>query len=286
VASTNHPLQEGSFDPLETIRRLGVDASAPQGIKLRVLWLRTREPAARLTTTLVSMDERVVVMSATIALPDGGEGSGHAAARIADTDDLATTIEATEIRAIGKALDNLGYVVVDQGRSPEGRRRQEPAGSPSTSDTPTPVRSRDPAPPTQDPQPESPGRQPPEHVRALRAIRDREQRSPQQTPPATPQDAMTDQSEHGPERPAAPPVERPRPRPIRAATPVPTDDDTDPALEDVSWTAFWEWARETYQLRSRVQLEEVLGQPVGNKPPGELRRLLLAHFDGGDPGES
>ena len=286
MASSTHPLQEGSFDPLETLRRSGADASDPRGVRLRMLWLRKREPSASITTALVTLDERVVVLSAAVRLPDGGEGSGHAATRIDDATDLAEAIETAELRAIGKALDALGYVVVDRGSTSDKRAEPERVPAQPALDAAEPAQPRESVRPVADSQPEGSNRQPPEHVRALRAIREREQRAPQQPAQDIPPIGSTNQPESDPEVPSPAPTERTRPRPIRPATPAPTDDDGEPALEDVSWTAFWEWARETYQLRSRVQLEEVLGQPVGNKPPGELRRLLIAHFDEAGPGES
>lgn len=280
MAPSTHPLQEGSFDPLATLRQLGVDAMEPQAIRLRVLWLRQREPAARIATALVSLDDRVVVISATIAVPDGGEGSGHAAARLDERSDLAEVIETTELRALGRALDNLGYVVIEHASSSSASDpdRSTPAPERVTGGT-APAPSREADRPVAVPQPEGTHRQPPEHVRALRSIREREQRTHQQAPADAPPASDQPRGQQEAQEPSQPVADRSRPRPIRSAPPSPAGDTGEPSLEDVSWTAFWEWARETYQLRSRGQLEELLGQPVGNKLPGELRRLLISHFD-------
>lgn len=271
MAPPKHPLQEGSFDPLAMLRQVRDDGSDIRAIRLRMLWLRQREPDARLTTDLVRLDERVVVMSASVALPGGAEGAGHAAAGIEPDADLASLIEATELRAIGRALDAIGYVVVEQHPAEEPRERERPQ--------PEPERPAEPA-----AQQEGPRSEPPDHVRAIRSIRDREQR--QQAPPTTEPRTEAPETEPrpirreppaSPQRPAQTPTTPERSGPRRIETPP--ADDGEPPLEDVSWTAFWNWARETYQMRSRVQLEELLGQPVGNKSPGELRRLLIAHFE-------
>ena len=61
MTPTDHPLQDGSFDPLALLRRSRGDDDL-RDIKLRLLWLRQREPDARVTTEVVSLDERAVVM--------------------------------------------------------------------------------------------------------------------------------------------------------------------------------------------------------------------------------
>lgn len=215
---------------------------------LRMLWLRQRVPESRAETTMVSLDERGVVMSATVTLPDGGQGSGHAAAVIDDDTDLASAVELAETRALGRALDVLGYVVTE---STTAGSQERP-----TSPRPTPREER--------------RSDPPEHVRAIRSMREREHQRPEPATPA-PVDAETGEIASSPGTPSTQDSKAPRPQPA-------ANDDEEPALEDVSWTAFWGWARTTYQLSSKVQLEDLLGQPVGNKTPGELRQMLNAHF--------
>ena len=279
MASSTHPLQEGPFDPLAMLQRSRIDGGDVRGIKLRMLWLRQREPAARVTTELVTLDDRVVVLAASVTLPDGGEGAGHAASRIDEATDLAATIETTELRAIGRALDILGYVVIEQ------PGEEEPTPAPARAQASPKAEEEAPA-----PQQERPRSQPPEHVQAIRAMRQREQRAAA-APAPEPETEDTDSANPEPpapvDRPAPPQPapERSQPQRVQEAASPPSDD-SEPELEDVSWTAFWGWARSTYQLGSRVQLEELLGQPVGNKPPGELRRLLIAHFDEGNTAES
>ncbi len=279
MAPSRHPLQEGNFDPLAMLRQVRGDGSDTRAIRLRMLWLRQREPSAQISTEMVRLEERVVVMGASVTLPDGAEGTGHAAAGIENDTDLAATIEATELRAIGKALDALGYVVLDSHITEHEPERPRPE----------PAHDR----PDEAPAPQEAARgEPPDHVRAIRSIRDREQR--QATPASEPGPDAPDTEPRPMRREPAPQPSRPAPtnddaeqitpRRIDEPSQQASDDSSEPALEDVSWTAFWNWARETYQLRSRVQLEELLGQPVGNKAPGELRRLLIEHYAGADGG--
>jgi hypothetical protein len=285
VTSSSHPLQEGSFDPLALLRRSRGDNDL-RDIKLRLLWLRQREPDAEVRTKLVSLDERAIVLSARITLPGGGTGSAHAASPNVDPSTIQDTIADTELRAIGRALDVIGYVITDA-----------PAASQAE---PEPPRTQ--APPAEVAPAETPRRQPPGHVQAIRALREREQHppAPEQVDapeldtvdlaptPIEPTPSRSPQRGPQPVDRAAGPIEtapvdlseRRRPAPPQAETPPPApDDDDEPELEDISWTAFWGWTRRTYQIGSRGQVEELLGQPVDKKTPGELRQLLIAHFE-------
>lgn len=286
MTSSPHPLQDGSLDPLALLRRSRGDNDL-RDTKLRLLWLRQREPEARIRTKLVSLDERGVVMSARIELPGGGSASAHAASAVADGA-IDRVVAETELRALAAALDALGYIVTDM------EADRPPAPSPA--ETPAPAESGP---------PESPRRQPPGHVQAIRSLRDREQPAPiagpedprpsaetgQRPAPVEPTPSRSPQRGPAPveRRPASAesaPVdlnERRRPAPPEPAAPAvpPADDDADPELEDISWTAFWTWARETYQIGSRGQVEKLLGIPVDRESPGQLRQMLVAHFEGG-----
>ncbi len=287
MTSPPPPLQDGSLDPLALLRRSRGD-NEPRDTKLRLLWLRQREPEARVRTKLVSLDDRGVVMSARIELPGGGSTSAHAASPVTDGA-IERVIVETELRAIAGALDALGYIVIDSGQA---TMPPEPSSQPDPEST------------------EPPRRQPPGHVQAIRALRERERatpeagpedprihedaearpqpveptpsRSPQRGPapvdrrPSTVETAPVDLSER---RRAAPPEQVNPPAPV-------ADDDADPELEDISWTAFWQWARDTYQIGSRGQVEKLLGVPVDRESPGQLRQMLIAHFDGGSSDES
>jgi hypothetical protein len=50
----------------------------------------------------------------------------------------------------------------------------------------------------------------------------------------------------------------------------PRDDDPEP--EDISWTAFWTWARAN-GFSNRDALEEAIGQSINQLTPGQIRKL-------------
>jgi hypothetical protein len=287
MTSSSHPLQDGSLDPLALLRRSRGDNDL-RDTKLRLLWLRQREPEARVRTRLVSLDERAVVMLARIDLPNGGGTSAHAAAPV-EAGAIDQIVAETELRALAGALDALGYIVTDtdtgaEPARPEGDILEERATA------------------------EAPRRQPPGHVQAIRSLRDREQPAPVAGPedprtrreiedrrqPAEPTPSRSPQRGPAPvDRNPAPPEtapvdlsERRRAAPAEPTAPMPPADDADPELEDISWTAFWTWARETYQIGSRGQVEKLLGMPVDRESPGQLRQMLIAHFEGGSGDES
>lgn len=229
---------------------------------LRMLWLRQRVPDARVGTAMVSFGERAVVMSATISVPGGGQGSGHVAIALDGETGVAQAIEIAETRAIGRALDVLGYVVTESASAAPQDRSTPPAPRPSP-DEQAARRT-----------------EPPGHVQALRQMKHRdsppEELATQQPTPVGPYPEEQEAATESPESRAEPAQEAPTPRAGRTETS--TSEPDEPELEDISWTAFWGWARTTCQLSSKGQLEELLGQPVGNKTPGQLRQLLNAHF--------
>lgn len=290
MTSSPHPLQDGSLDPLALLRRSRGDNDL-RDTKLRLLWLRQREPEARVRTRLVSLDERGVVMSARIVLPNGGGTSAHAASTL-EAGEIDRIVVETEMRAIAGALDALGYIVLDSAGSTE-------TAAADMAPTPEPA-----------PAPAEPRRQPPGHVQAIRSLRDREHPAPMAGPedprPATESEDRPQPVEptpsRSPQRGPAPVDRHPSPTetapvdlserrraapPELAPPPIPAmDEDADPELEDISWTAFWTWAREAYQIGSRGQVEKLLGMPVDRESPGQLRQMLIAHFEGRSGDES
>jgi hypothetical protein len=64
--------------------------------------------------------------------------------------------------------------------------------------------------------------------------------------------------------PIPPPAE-----PVRAAEP-----EEEAPLEDISWTAFWKWARES-GYESKGAVEARIGRSMQNLNPAEIRRLIL-----------
>lgn len=69
------------------------------------------------------------------------------------------------------------------------------------------------------------------------------------------------------------------PRPIRPVAPpeppddIEPDDDADLEMEDVSWTAFWKWAR-AQGYDSGEAVARAIGRPIQGLSPREVRDLL------------
>ena len=89
------------------------------------------------------------------------------------------------------------------------------------------------------------------------------------------------------------PVETTAPKLHRVTTPEPAGrmvrfpaqdaerEDTvssDPEPEDISWTAFWTWAR-VNGFASRDALETAIGQPINQLTPGQVRKLAQDVID-------
>ena len=52
----------------------------------------------------------------------------------------------------------------------------------------------------------------------------------------------------------------------------------DPEPEDISWTAFWTWARSN-GFANREVLEEAIGQSIGQLTPAQIRKLAQEVLD-------
>lgn len=95
-------------------------------VKERLLWLRSEHPDAAITTELLSdqdfliefyddkhdqdrvVNTRRAVFRARVTLPNGAQGSGHGSETLQDFGDY---LEKAETKAIGRALNSLGYSV-------------------------------------------------------------------------------------------------------------------------------------------------------------------------------
>jgi hypothetical protein len=73
------------------------------------------------------------------------------------------------------------------------------------------------------------------------------------------------------------PETAPEPTPQPPAPTAPTPED-DPEPEDISWTAFWTWARAN-GFANREALEEAIGRPIKDLMPAEIRRLAQPVID-------
>lgn len=96
------------FDPTPYLRQLrgrGVSGEYLD-VKWRLLWLRTEHPDARIETEHVQLEPSMAVFKATVTLPTGGMATGYGSETPGDFGDY---IEKAETKAIGRALNALGY---------------------------------------------------------------------------------------------------------------------------------------------------------------------------------
>src|SRR5215208_1871426 len=100
--------QGAGFDPTPYLRQLhgqggGVDYL---DVKWRLLWLRKEHPDAEIVTELVQHDPQMAIFKATVTVPTGGKATGYGSETASDFPDF---IEKAETKAIGRALNALGY---------------------------------------------------------------------------------------------------------------------------------------------------------------------------------
>lgn len=203
---------------------------------LRLLWLRQDHPAAVVTTETAHLTETVVVIRATIAIPQGGGGSGLAAATVDEPSEWAEAVARAETNAISRALDTLGYVLERVNTAPA---------------MPRPVQGTQSA-----PQPVS------------------EQSGPRSMPPAQPRPTpIQRQEESAPPAINAMRHAGPRPQAVPPSSQESARDD-DAHLPEYSWTTFWNTARGFGLDAKRV--EEILGRPANQSSPKEAVEELRA----------
>lgn len=102
------PARQGSgFDPTPYMRQLrGRGGGDYLDVKWRLLWLRKEHPDAEIVTELVQHDPVMAIFKATVTLPTGGKATGYGSETASDFPDF---IEKAETKAIGRALNALGY---------------------------------------------------------------------------------------------------------------------------------------------------------------------------------
>src|SRR5687768_3419572 len=103
------PARQGSdFDPTPYIRQLrGRGGGADYlDVKWRLLWLRKEHPDAEIVTELVQHDPQMAIFKATVTVATGGKATGYGSETASD---FADFIEKAETKAIGRALNALGY---------------------------------------------------------------------------------------------------------------------------------------------------------------------------------
>ena len=107
------PARQGTeFDPTPYLRQLqesGRTGGADYlDVKWRLLWLRKEHPDAAIVTELVQHDPQMAIFKATVTVPTGGKATGYGSETASDFPDF---IEKAETKAIGRALNALGYGV-------------------------------------------------------------------------------------------------------------------------------------------------------------------------------
>lgn len=238
------PARGGSgFDPTPYLRQLrGRGGGDYLDVKWRLLWLRKEHPDAELLTEMVEHDQQMAIFKATVTLPTGGKATGYGSETANDFPDF---IEKAETKAIGRALNALGF------GAQFGERGDDTAAVPPGRPMPERAAARPVAPPAPVPL-----------NRAQHAGR----------PPARPEVPAT-----GPARDAASAPAPIRERPARTAPEpapaAPASAAPDADLAEYSWSAFWPWARER-GLNGPKEIEAVIGQPVAGLSPAELRALI------------
>ncbi|MBW3633680.1 MAG: hypothetical protein KY456_11710 [Chloroflexi bacterium] len=100
--------QGTDFDPTPFIRQLRGRGGGTDylDVKWRLLWLRKEHPDAEIVTELVQHDPQMAIFKAIVTVPTGGKATGYGSETASDFPDF---IEKAETKAIGRALNALGY---------------------------------------------------------------------------------------------------------------------------------------------------------------------------------
>src|SRR5215204_7817793 len=130
------------FDPTPYLRTLHVGGRGGGAdyldVKWGLLWLRKEHPDTEIVTELVQHDPQMAIFKATVTVPTGGKATGYGSETASDFPDF---IEKAETKAIGRALNALGYgaqfgdfqrsddLMPDRGPEPPGRQAK-PAARP------------------------------------------------------------------------------------------------------------------------------------------------------------
>jgi hypothetical protein len=135
------PEQPGSrvaeFDPtpyMRQIRGRGGSQTDYLDVRHRLLWLRREHPNAEIVTEVIHIDDKSAVFKAMVILPEGGKATGHGSETAADFSDY---IEKAETKALGRALNALGY-------GAQFAESDEPVKTPQPARKPAPPARREP----------------------------------------------------------------------------------------------------------------------------------------------
>ncbi len=93
------------FNPLDYVIRTRGQRDYLE-VKYRVLWLRREHPTARIRSECLEHSDSFALFRVTIDLGEKGSAEGHGSEY---RDSFLNFIEKAETRALGNALDNLGF---------------------------------------------------------------------------------------------------------------------------------------------------------------------------------
>lgn len=256
-----HAIQEEGegrtgFDPTRYMRQLRGRGGSQEylDVKWRLLWLRREHPDAQIITEHVTIGDSSAIFKATVSVPSGGRATGYGSETAGDFGDF---IEKAETKAIGRALNALGYGAQfaegDEVGVPPIPTRPTPANRPGG-----PAKAPDAAPIQMNTVSTSvavPSGPPPSDEEAPREL----------TRPA--------QAETEPE-PAEPPSDQEQQPEQGAEAQTEPEPEPEPEMADYSHSAFWDWARPRgYQTREEV--EQAIGRSMKGQTPKEVRRMLI-----------
>ncbi len=261
-----HAIQEqgevrSGFDPTPYMRQLrGRGGSRDYlDVKWRLLWLRREHPDAQIVTEHVKIDDTSAIFKATVSVPSGGRATGYGSETAGDFGDF---IEKAETKAIGRALNALGYGAQfaegDEEGVPPAPTRPLPApanrpGRPAKTPDSTPIQMNTVSMPVAVPAGPPPPTEP--------APRELTRSTAPEIEPEQPEQEQEQEQEHeSPEPPSGQDGE--------------TDPEPEPEMADYSHSAFWDWARPRgYQTRDDV--ERAIGRSMKGQTPKEVRRMLI-----------
>ncbi|MDQ3044510.1 MAG: hypothetical protein M3R06_05085 [Chloroflexota bacterium] len=266
------------FDPTPYLRQLrgrgGGKAQEYLDVKWRLLWLRREHPNAEITTEHIRLDESSAIFRATVILPTGGSATGYGSETATDFPDF---IEKAETKAIGRALNALGYGAQftegeEEGASEASASSQSSpparsAAAVTTSSPPTPTPTATPPArpaPVAAPHP-APASTPSAPSRGSGSGSNRGSVRSSSATSATPRrDAPIDIDQHR---------ERATSASAASSPAAETGASAEPDLADFSWTAFWQWAR-PIGYTNKPDLEAAIGRTIDGLTPADVRALI------------
>jgi hypothetical protein len=252
------------FDPTPYLRQLrgrGVSGEYLD-VKWRLLWLRTEHPDARIETEHIQIEPTLAIFKATVTIPTGGMATGYGSETPGDFGDY---IEKAETKAIGRALNALGYGAQFREPGDEDAPGTANGGRGGQSNQPPRIQRT-----TWQPERAAPA---PRDVQPAPAPLDRP--VAQAAAPAPTTEPSPDPNPD-PEPPAQRPVSLNTGR-ARASAPAAPAAPAGETADDspFTWAAFREWVA-GQGLNTREEINQLLGRDTTGMSPVELRDAIIA----------